>query len=85
MRLFAGFLLFFLVLSFSAEIFPQDSTEQAVTEIRFEGLEKTKESYMKAVLERFSKVQAASLDLHEVETALEELRLFSDVKKFGAK
>ena len=80
MRLFAGFLLFFIIFSFVSEIFPQDLTEQAVTEIRFEGLKKTKESYMKAVLERFSKVPSSSLDLHEVETALEELRLFSEIK-----
>ena len=69
-----------LILFFSTGIFPQDSAEPSVTEIRFEGLEKTKESYMKAVLERFSEVPAASLDLHEVETALEELQLFSEIK-----
>ena len=80
MRLLTVFLIFFIVLSFTTGVFPQESAEAPVTEIRFEGLKKTKESYMRTVLERFSKIPKNSLDLHEVETALEELKLFSEIK-----
>ena len=74
------YLFLFILVFQAAYLFPDAHTEKSVTEIRFEGLKKTKESYVQAVLERFTKIPEKSLDLHEVETVLEELQLFSEIK-----
>ena len=74
------YLFLFLIICSTAYLFPDDPPEPIITEIKFEGLEKTKESYIQDILKRFTGIPEKSLDLHEVETVLEELQLFSEIK-----
>ena len=54
--------------------------EQLVSSVKFEGLGRTKESYMLSVLGKYVGMPESRIDLHEVKITLEELELFSETE-----
>ncbi len=48
----------------------------AISEIRIDGLKKTRESYLQTILKKYRAIPADALDLHEVETALQAEGIF---------
>lgn len=53
--------------------------DAVVAEISFEGLKKTRESYLRPKLERFVGGTVAETDVHEVETALQAEGIFEEI------
>lgn len=73
MRHFICLLMFFL---FSYCAFAEGSK---VSEVRFEGLKKTKESYVQKLLEKYTGMEEENVDIKEIETLLQAQGLFSEI------
>lgn len=73
MRHFICLLMFFL---FSFYAFAEGSK---VSEVRFEGLKKTKESYVQKLLEKYTGMEEENVDIKEIETLLQAQGLFSEI------
>lgn len=73
MRHFICLLMFFL---FSFYAFAEGSK---VSEVRFEGLKKTKESYVQKLLEKYTGMEEENVDIKEIETLLQSQGLFSEI------
>jgi hypothetical protein len=50
-----------------------------VSEVRFEGLKKTKESYVQKLLEKYTGMEEENVDIKEIETLLQAQGLFSEI------
>lgn len=50
-----------------------------VSEVRFEGLKKTKESYVQKLLEKYAGMEEENVDIKEIETLLQAQGLFSEI------
>lgn len=50
-----------------------------VSEVRFEGLKKTKESYVQKLLEKYTGMEEENVDIKEIETLLQSQGLFSEI------
>lgn len=78
--------LFFLIITFLPcfSVFAEENQDvkngALVSALKFEGLERTKESYMFAVLGKYVGTPESRIDLHEVKVTLEELELFSETE-----
>ena len=67
------------IYAFSQENQPVAS-DSAVSGIQFDGLKRTKESYLLSVLEKYVGVPGKNIDLNSVKITLEELGLFSEAE-----
>ena len=78
--------LFFLIITFLPcfSVFAEENQDvkngALVSALKFEGLERTKKSYMFAVLGKYVGISESRIDLHEVKVTLEELELFSETE-----
>ena len=78
--------LFFLIITFLPcfSVFAEENQDVKngvlVSALKFEGLERTKESYMLSVLGKYVGTPESRIDLHEVKVTLEELELFSETE-----
>lgn len=78
--------LFFLIITFLPcfSVFAEENQDvkngALVSALKFEGLERTRESYMFAVLGKYVGMSESRIDLHEVKVTLEELELFSETE-----
>lgn len=70
------FICLFLIFVFSFYAFAEGSRVSAV---RFEGLKKTKESYVQKLLEKYAGMEEENVDIKEIETLLQAQGLFSEI------
>ena len=55
------------------------SPNAVITDIEFDGLKRTKESYLKSELKHYIGKQAKDIDTHEIETELQKIGLFDSI------
>lgn len=70
------FVIFFLTVFFSFSIFAQDLT---ITKINFDGLKKTRDSYIQSKVSKFIGLPLTDENMHDLETAVQLEGLFDDI------